>query len=123
MQRAWLACDQPADQEGSDMGKLAMMVLVCAVGLGLTPEASAGPPGKGSDLPPGLQKKVARGGELPPGWKDKLQVGHQLDRDIFDQHGVILRPVNDAGIIEVRVDNEILHVLHHSLEIVDILSR
>ena len=25
------------------------------------------------NLPPGLQKKVARGGELPPGWKKKLQ--------------------------------------------------
>ncbi len=66
---------------------------------------------------------MQRGGELPPGWKDKLQIGQPLDRDLFERHGVILRPVNEAGIIEVRVDDEVLHLLHHSLEIVDILSR
>lgn len=26
------------------------------------------------DLPPGLQKKLARGGQLPPGWQKKLEV-------------------------------------------------
>ena len=37
------------------------------------------------NLPPGLQKKVARGGELPPGWQKKfeafpVEVERQLPR-------------------------------------------
>lgn len=98
------------------------MTALLVGGLCLGGAALAGPKDKG-ELPPGLQKKLQRGGELPPGWKDKLQVGQPLDRELFERHGVILRPVNDAGIIEVRIDDEVLHLLHHSLEIVDILSR
>lgn len=53
------------------------------------------------NLPPGLQKKVARGGELPPGWQKKFEPfpaeverrlsplpdGHR--RGVIDGHAVI----------------------------------
>lgn len=53
------------------------------------------------ELPPGLQKKVARGGELPPGWQKKLEpfpvvVERRLPplpagygRGVIDGHAVI----------------------------------
>lgn len=35
------------------------------------------------NLPPGLQKKLARGGTLPPGWQKKMQpFPAALDRDL-----------------------------------------
>jgi hypothetical protein len=53
------------------------------------------------NLPPGLQKKVARGGKLPPGWQKKFEpfpvtIEHQLaqlpegyGRGVIDGHAVI----------------------------------
>jgi hypothetical protein len=53
------------------------------------------------NLPPGLQKKVARGGELPPGWKKKLEpfpvelerelpvLPNGYRRGVIDGHAVI----------------------------------
>lgn len=53
------------------------------------------------NLPPGLQKKVARGGQLPPGWQKKMQpfppsVDRVLlplpggySRGVFNGHAVI----------------------------------
>jgi hypothetical protein len=53
------------------------------------------------DLPPGLQKKVARGSTLPPGWQKKLEsfpavLAHRLaplprgyGRGVIDGHAVI----------------------------------
>lgn len=37
------------------------------------------------NLPPGLQKKVARGKELPPGWQKKVAPGESLDYQIYRQ--------------------------------------
>jgi len=56
------------------------------------------------NLPPGLQKKLARTGQLPPGWQKKMQpfpgtlerrlvalpAGYQ--RGVIDGHAVIYRP-------------------------------
>lgn len=72
------------------------------------------------ELPPGLQKKVERGGELPPGWKKKLQVGAILDHDIY-RHGVVVRPVDDRGIVTISIEGEIVRLMHHTREIVEIL--
>jgi len=36
-----------------------------------------------AELPPGLQKKVARGKPLPPGWQKKLARGERLDLDTY----------------------------------------
>jgi Ni/Co efflux regulator RcnB len=53
------------------------------------------------NLPPGLQKKVARGGQLPPGWRKKFEpfpvrLEHELRplprgyrRGVLDGHAVI----------------------------------
>jgi Ni/Co efflux regulator RcnB len=38
-----------------------------------------------AELPPGLQKKVARGKPLPPGWQKKLARGEHLDLDYYRQ--------------------------------------
>jgi hypothetical protein len=56
------------------------------------------------NLPPGLQKKVARGGQLPPGWQKKfepfpIEVERRLTplpsvyrRGVIDGHAVIFDP-------------------------------
>jgi len=36
-----------------------------------------------AELPPGLQKKVARGKPLPPGWQRKLTRGERLDHEYY----------------------------------------
>lgn len=59
------------------------------------------------DLPPGLQKKLARGGTLPPGWQKKMEpFPAALLRDIIvpgehrygvmDGHAVIYHPITHA---------------------------
>ncbi len=37
------------------------------------------------NLPPGLQKKVARGKALPPGWQKKIAAGQSLDYQLYRQ--------------------------------------
>ncbi|WP_237067678.1 hypothetical protein [Microbulbifer guangxiensis] len=76
----------------------------------------------GNDLPPGLQKKVENGGELPPGWKKKLRKGHVLEHDIY-RHGVIIQPVDRHGLVTIRIEGEVVRLVHHTREIVDILSH
>jgi hypothetical protein len=56
------------------------------------------------NLPPGLQKKLARTGSLPPGWQKKLEpLPFELERrlvglpdgyrrGVIDGHAVIYRP-------------------------------
>jgi len=65
------------------------------------------------NLPPGLQKKLARGGQLPPGWQKKVQAfppelerrlprlpaGHH--RGVVDAHAVIYLP--GGGIVDTAV--------------------
>jgi len=66
------------------------------------------------NLPPGLQKKLARTGTLPPGWQKKMEpfpvalerrleplpAGYQ--RGVIDGHAVIVRP-RTSIIIDARV--------------------
>ena len=63
------------------------------------------------NLPPGLQKKLARGGQLPPGWQKKVEAfppelerrlprlpaGHS--RGVMDGHALIYSPA--GGIVDV----------------------
>jgi len=56
------------------------------------------------NLPPGLQKKLARGGQLPPGWQKKfesfpVEIEHRLTplptgyrRGVIDGHAIIFNP-------------------------------
>ena len=60
------------------------------------------------ELPPGLQKKLARGGSLPPGWEKKLErFPASLERElvvlppdhargVMDGHAVIYNPITHA---------------------------
>ena len=66
------------------------------------------------NLPPGLQKKVARGGQLPPGWQNKFEpfpvaLERQLPplpegyrRGVIDGHAVIYNSRRNV-IIDVAV--------------------
>ncbi|MCQ3828706.1 hypothetical protein HXX02_04565 [Microbulbifer elongatus] len=79
-------------------------------------------PDKNGELPPGLQKKVERGGELPPGWKKKLAPGYVLEDEIY-RHAVVVHPVDSRGLVTVRIEGELIRLVHATHEIVDILSR
>lgn len=60
------------------------------------------------NLPPGLQKKLARGGSLPPGWQKKMEpFPSALERrlvvlsgdhkyGVYDGHAVIYHPITHA---------------------------
>ena len=60
------------------------------------------------NLPPGLQKKLARGGSLPPGWEKKIEalppgllrdlpaLGSNRRYGIYDGHAVIYDPLTHA---------------------------
>ena len=66
------------------------------------------------NLPPGLQKKVARGGQLPPGWQKKLRpfpvdlerrlpvLPPEYRRGVIDGHAVIYNPRSHV-IVDVAV--------------------
>jgi hypothetical protein len=60
------------------------------------------------NLPPGLQKKLARGGSLPPGWEKKIEalpagllrdlppLGSNRRYGVYDGHAVIYDPLTHA---------------------------
>ena len=60
------------------------------------------------NLPPGLQKKLARGGSLPPGWEKKIEplpaalernllvLPQGYKRGVMDGHAVIYDPITHA---------------------------
>ena len=68
---------------------------------------------RAGDLPPGLQKKVARGQSLPPGWQKKLNEGRRLPDDLYYQgyplpDSVLRTP---GGYSDVVIDNEVVRIL------------
>ena len=61
------------------------------------------------NLPPGLQKKLARGGSLPPGWEKKLErFPASLERDL-----VVLPTGHARGVMDGHavIDNPITHAI------------
>ena len=82
-------------------------------------------------LPPGLQKNVARGKAVPPGWAKKLDsryysVKRYNDRNVYvlnnsayRQAKVISRP--RPGEVRLRVDNRVLDVLEATRVILNVL--
>lgn len=101
------------------MNKLMMGLLT--VSLSFAPGLTEAKSEKDQDLPPGLQKKVARGGELPPGWQKKLAVGESLDQEIYDSAEVLM-PVDNHGLITITVEGRIVRLIHATREIVEILK-
>lgn len=76
---------------------------------------------KEKQLPPGLQKKLARTGELPPGWENKLSVGEYLDGEVYSAADVVV-PVDNHGVVTVEAEGRIVRLIQASREIVEILK-
>ena len=83
---------------------------------------------KQKNLPPGLQKKVARGKELPPGWQKKVAPGDSLDYQVYRQ-GLnlpeeILRrlPQQPVGSEIIQVDDRIIRLNSATRTILDVFN-
>lgn len=74
-----------------------------------------------NQLPPGLQKKADRGQPLPPGWQKKLVVGEPLDTEVYTA-GQVVVPVDNEGIITLRVGGKLIRLIEATREIVEILQ-
>jgi hypothetical protein len=71
-------------------------------------------------LPPGLQKKVERGQSLPPGWQTKVAKGEILDMEIYQQ-GQIVVPVDNRGLITIRLEGKLVKLYEATREVVEVL--
>ena len=83
---------------------------------------------KKKNLPPGLQKKLARGGELPPGWQKKVARGEVLDWQLYSRsvklpQDLLRRlPAISQGTELMRLDDRIFRILNDTREILDIFT-
>jgi len=75
---------------------------------------------KGKQLPPGLQKKVARGEPLPPGWQKKLAKGEVLDQRVYQQSQIVV-PVDSRGLLTIRIDGKLVRLYEATREVVEVL--
>lgn len=80
------------------------------------------------ELPPGLQKKVARGKSLPPGWQKKVAPGQSLDYQVYRQGeslpDVLLRrlPPPPVGSEILQVENKIVRLNSATRTILDVFD-
>ena len=80
---------------------------------------------KHKDLPPGLQKKVARGKSLPPGWQKKVAPGKTLNYHVFRQGeslpDALLRrlPPSPIGSEILQVEDKIIRLNSATRTILD----
>ncbi len=80
------------------------------------------------DLPPGLQKKVARGKSLPPGWQKKVAPGESLDYQVYRQGeslpDILLRrlPPPPVGSEILRVEDKIMLLNSATRTILDVFD-
>ena len=83
---------------------------------------------KKKNLPPGLQKKLARGGELPPGWQKKVARGEVLDWRLYSRsvklpQDLLRRlPAISQGTELMRLGDRIFRILNDTREILDIFT-
>ena len=77
---------------------------------------------KYSNLPPGLQKKVANGGNLPPGWQKKVSNGQVFSPDLrsYSQRSPYPSP---KGTSDYIIENEVIRVMDSTNVILDVLSN
>jgi len=77
------------------------------------------------DLPPGLQKKVARGKPLPPGWQKKVEPGQSLDYQVYRQSEslpeILLKrlPPPPVGAEVIRINEKVILLNSTSHTILD----
>jgi len=128
--------DSPPDEADDEAGlntseRDALADLILEHEYGFTKNASpdgASQAKKQKQLPPGLQKKLARGGSLPPGWEMKLVRGEVLDRDIYDQAerlpDELLKRITgrDDAVELLRVGDRILRVAEGRGTILDVID-
>lgn len=76
---------------------------------------------KAKQLPPGLQKKLAKGQSLPPGWQKKLIVGERLERSIYQQGNVVV-PLDSKGLLTISLEGKLVRLVNATREIVEILE-
>jgi hypothetical protein len=80
------------------------------------------------NLPPGLQKKVARGKELPPGWQKKVAPGQSLDYHVYRQGeslpDVLLHrlPPPPIGSEILQIENKIVRLNSATRTILDVFD-
>lgn len=80
------------------------------------------------DLPPGLQKKLARGKSLPPGWQKKLESGRSLDYQVYRQGTslpeelILSLPPGPVGSEIIRIGEEIIRVHTATRTILDFFN-
>ncbi|GAA5191385.1 hypothetical protein [Ferrimonas gelatinilytica] len=101
------------------MKNIKILISVVLLSLGVS-EAALAKNDKHKELPPGLQKKVARGEPLPPGWQKKIAVGNVIDSRIYNQRKVISR---NGDIVTIGIEDEIFKVIENTREIVEIIRR
>ena len=80
------------------------------------------------DLPPGLQKKVARGKALPPGWQKKVAPGQSLDYQVYRQGeslpDVLLQrlPPSPVGSEILQIENKVVRLNSATRTILDVFD-
>ncbi|WP_245795428.1 hypothetical protein [Thioalkalivibrio denitrificans] len=80
------------------------------------------------ELPPGLQRRLARGGDLPPGWQRKVERGEVLSQEQV-RHGrrvdEELRrrlPPQPDGTVIMETEDQVIRVLEATGEVLDVLG-
>ncbi|MBU1105346.1 MAG: hypothetical protein KKB51_01660 [Candidatus Riflebacteria bacterium] len=80
------------------------------------------------DLPPGLQKKVARGKRLPPGWQKKMAVGKTFPTSMYDHscklpdHIWRQLPPQPEGTVLIAVEGKIVRLVEATKTIIDVFD-
>ncbi len=98
-----------------------VITLLVMLGLSAGPALAKQDKHQVKPLPQGLQMKLERGGSLPPGWQRKLVRGEVLDESIYRQ-GEIVIPVDDRGLLTVRIEGKLIRLVEATREIIDIVE-
>ncbi len=97
------------------------IITILSIALAVSFSMAEAKSNKEKELPPGLQKKLARSGELPPGWEKKLTVGERLDNEVYNEADVVV-PVDEHGVVTVEIEGKVVRLMQASREIVEILK-
>lgn len=107
---------------------LSSLALLAALAVAATPLHAKKPDGDASDLPKGMQKKVAKGGALPPGWEKKLHKGAVLDKAVVD-HGKPVSsairaslPIGRKGSIDITLDGKVVRLDKATRKVLDVFE-
>lgn len=82
---------------------------------------------KAKQLPPGLQKKLARGGQLPPGWQKKMARGEVISNDVYTQAQILGRSSlpnihHIPGTEIIQVGDKVARVMTDTRRVLDVID-